>query len=324
AACIFPSPSPTASVRASSPGRSTRNRRQPRRQSPMSAIDKVLARIDADLEASLERLFALLRIPSISTDPAYAGECQRAAEHMAADLAAIGFEASVRPTAGRPMVVAHWTGAGPDKPHALFYGHYDVQPVDPLELWETPPFEPRLVARPDGSQMICARGAEDDKGQLMTFVEAARAFMGETGGLPINVTVLLEGEEESGSPSLLPFLEANREELSRDFALVCDTGMWDRDTPAVTTMLRGLVGEEFTVTAADRDLHSGLYGSAAANANHVVASVLAALHDADGRVAIPGFYDDVRELAPEIKAQWETLDFSAADFLAAVGLKLPA
>jgi acetylornithine deacetylase/succinyl-diaminopimelate desuccinylase-like protein len=236
-------------------------------------LDAALAHLDSDLDAALERLFAFLRIPSISTDPAYAGDVRRAADWLAADLTGMGFEASVRPTAGHPMVVAHDLRAGPGRPHVLFYGHYDVQPVDPLALWTAPPFEPALAVMPDGSRRITGRGAADDKGQLMTFVEACRAILAADGVLPVNVTILSEGEEESGSPSLVPFLEANRTELSRDVALVCDTNMWNRETPGITTMLRGLVGEEVTVVCADQDLHSGMFGGAAWNPIHALARV---------------------------------------------------
>ena len=193
----------------------------------------------------------------------------------------------------------------------LFYGHYDVQPVDPLELWHHDPFEPSIETRPDGSKEIQARGSSDDKGQLMTFIEACRAWKAVTGKLPIRVTVLLEGEEESGGVNLPPFLEANKAELKADVALICDTGMWDKATPAITTTLRGLCGEEITIHAADRDLHSGFYGSAAANPNHVLARILADLHDADGRVTIPGFYDGVPELPEALRESWAKLDFSA-------------
>lgn len=287
-------------------------------------LDAVLTRIDAGFPASLDRLLDLLRIPSISTDPAYRAECRRAAEWLAGELAAIGFDAAVRDTPGHPMVVAHWTKAGPEAPHVLFYAHYDVQPVDPLDLWASPPFEPVVAAGPNGRERITARGASDDKGQLMTFVEACRAYVETTGGLPINVTILSEGEEESGSPSLVPFLEANRAELSHDVALVCDTGMWDEDTPAVTTMLRGLVGEEVTITCADQDLHSGMYGGAALNPIHVLARILAGLHDDTGRVTLAGFYDGVPELDPAVRANWDGLGFDGAAFLGAVGLSAPA
>ena len=287
----------------------------------MSDITPVLATLDDGLDGSLDRLFELLRIKSISTDPAFAGDCRTAAEWLAGDLTSIGFEASVRDTPGHPMVVAHHDGDGP---HVLFYGHYDVQPVDPLNLWNADPFDPAVKEDEAGRKTIVGRGASDDKGQLMTFVEACRAFKAAHGKLPCKVTILFEGEEESGSPSLKPFLEANREELKADFALVCDTGMWDRETPAISAGLRGLVGEEVTVTAASRDLHSGLYGGAAANPIHILARVLADLHDEEGRVTIPGFYDGVEETPPQILKQWETLGRSAEDFLGDIGLSIPA
>ncbi|MCR4281682.1 MAG: M20/M25/M40 family metallo-hydrolase [Bauldia sp.] len=284
-------------------------------------LDTVLKRIDDNLAASLDRLFALLRIDSISTDPAYGDSCRRAADWLVAELTGIGFEASARPTAGHPIVVGHHAGRGP---HALFYAHYDVQPADPLALWETPPFEPTMVTAPDGRKWIAARGAADDKGQLMTFVEAARAWKEVTGSLPLRVTVCLEGEEETGGTNLRPFLEANAAELKADIALICDTGMWDRKRGAITTSLRGLVGQEVVVTASDRDLHSGMYGSAARNPIHVLSAMLAALHDEDGRVTLPGFYDGVDELPPEIRRQRDGLGFDAAEFLGDVGLSIPA
>ncbi len=289
----------------------------------MANLDSVLACLDLNLDRALGRLTELLKIPSISTDPAYAADCRRAAEYLAGDLDAIGFDASVRDTDGHPMVVAHHDG--PDgAPHVLFYGHYDVQPVDPLELWESPPFEPTIRDMPDGTKRIVARGSADDKGQLMTFVEACRAYKADTGGLPCKVTIFLEGEEESGSPSLNPFLDANRAELSADVALVCDTNMWDRQTPAISTGLRGLVGEEVTIKAASRDLHSGYFGGAAQNPIRVLARILADIHDEDGRVTIPGFYDGVDELPDEVRAIWDDLDFSESEFLGQVGLSVPA
>ncbi len=163
------------------------------------------------------------------------------------------------------MVVAHHDAASADAPHVLFYGHYDVQPVDPIELWESDPFAPAIKDMGTGRKILTGRGTSDDKGQLMTFVEAVRAYKEIKGALPVRITILFEGEEESGSPSLKPFLEANAAELKADYALVCDTGMWDGDTPAISAGLRGLVGEEVTINAADRDLHSGMFGGAAAN-----------------------------------------------------------
>jgi acetylornithine deacetylase/succinyl-diaminopimelate desuccinylase-like protein len=288
----------------------------------MSDLDAVLARVDADLDAAVDRLFETLRIKSISTDPAYAADTRACAEWHAADLTAIGFDAAVRDTPGHPMVVAHDRAASGAS--VLFYGHYDVQPVDPLALWDHDPFEPSVETRADGSKMIVARGAADDKGQLMTFVEACRAWKAATGGLPRPVTILLEGEEESGGASLPPFLDANADELRADVALICDTNMWDKDTPAITTSLRGLCGEEIIIHAADRDLHSGFYGSAARNPNHVLARILADLRDADGRITVPGFYDGVPELPEALHASWGKLGFSEQEFLGEVGLSVPA
>ncbi|MEA2952412.1 MAG: hypothetical protein QOJ96_1932 [Alphaproteobacteria bacterium] len=288
----------------------------------MSSLDAVLDRIDRDLDHSIERLFAFLRIQSISTDPAYKDQCQAAAKHVADDLASIGFNADIRPTSGHPVVVGKsGDGAGP---RVLFYGHYDVQPVDPLELWETPPFEPRIATLPDGRKIIVARGACDDKGQVMTFIEACRAFKAVTGKLPLPITMMIEGEEECGSAHLFDFVKANAAELKQDLALVCDTSMWDPQTPMVTTSLRGLVYEEVKLTCADRDLHSGLFGGAAQNPIRVLAKIIAALHDEQGRVTIPGFYDGVSELPPDIKADLAGLNLTPEDFLAPVGLKVPA
>lgn len=288
----------------------------------MAAPDRILNDIDRDLDNSLERLFAFLRIPSISTDPAYAAECRKAAEWLKGDLAAMGFDASLRETGGHPVVLAHYPKPG--TPHVLFYGHYDVQPVDPLELWETPPFEPRMATLPDGRTVISARGACDDKGQVMTFVEACRAFKAIDGELPVGVTLLIEGAEENGSEFLPEWVAANREELKADVALVCDTGMWDRDTPAITSSLRGLAYFEVTVRCADRDLHSGLFGGAAANPIRVLSRIIADLHDDQGRVTVPGFYDGVHETPPEVLEQWRGLDLTPENFLGTVGLNQPA
>ena len=229
----------------------------------MSTLDAVLSRIDQDIDQSLERLFALLRIASVSTDPAFKPQCRAAAEHVASDLRSIGFDTSVRPTEGHPVVVGKSNGA--KGPRVLFYGHYDVQPVDPLDLWKTPPFEPRIETLPGGRKIIVARGACDDKGQAMTFIEACRAFKAVTGKLPLNITTMIEGEEECGSQHLFGFVRDNADEFKLDLALVCDTAMWNADTPSVTTSLRGLVYEEVKITCADRDLHSGLFGGAAQN-----------------------------------------------------------
>ncbi len=289
----------------------------------MTALAPVLDAIDTEFDNSLERLFDLVRIKSISTDPAFKADCRRAAEWLVDDLKSIGFEASLRDTEGHPMVVGHHDGPGPNAPHVLFYGHYDVQPVDPLSLWVDDPFDPK-VKEDNGVKIITGRGSSDDKGQLMTFVEACRAYKAVHGALPCRVTILFEGEEESGSPSLHPFLKANADELKADFAMVCDTGMWDAETPAITTGLRGLTGEEVTIHAADRDLHSGMYGGAAANPIRVLAKILADMHDETGRVTIPGFYDGVEETPQQIKQSWDALGMTAEKFLGEVGLSVPS
>lgn len=285
-------------------------------------LAQVLDKVDADLDASLARLFDWLKIASISTDPAYKDECVEAAEWLNGQLVGIGFESGLRPTGGHPVVLGHARRA--DKPHVLFYGHYDVQPVDPLELWERPPFDPTLITLPDGRKAIGARGACDDKGQVMTFIEACRAWKAVTGELPLSVTALVEGAEEDGSKFLPEFVEANKSELEADIGLVCDTGMWDSDTPAITSSLRGLVYEEIIVRCADRDLHSGAFGGAAQNPVRVLSRIIADLHDADGRVALPGFYEGVHETPPEVLKQWKGLDLTADNFLGPIGLRNPA
>ena len=284
------------------------------------SLDAVLARIDAELPQALDRLMDLLRIPSISTDPAFKPDCARAADWLVDDLRSLGFEAASRPTPGHPMVVAH---GGTGGRHLLFYGHYDVQPVDPLSLWDRDPFDPQVQDTPKG-KVIRARGASDDKGQLMTFLEACRAWKAVHGTLPCRLTIFLEGEEESGSPSLIPFMQENAAELRADLALICDTGLFEDAVPAITTMLRGLAKSEFTLHAADRDLHSGMYGGLARNPIHVLTRILAGLHDDEGRVTVPGFYDDVAELPDSLRQQWQALAFDHARYLGDVGLSVPS
>ncbi|MFV0301437.1 MAG: M20/M25/M40 family metallo-hydrolase, partial [Paracoccus sp. (in: a-proteobacteria)] len=283
-------------------------------------LNDVLAELDRDRPAALERLLGFLRIPSISTDPAHRGDVRNAAEWLRNELESLGFDAAIRDTTGHPMVVAH-SGPGGARP-LLFYGHYDVQPVDPLDLWQRPPFEPEVQDTAAGP-VIRGRGAADDKGQLMTFVEACRAWKAVHGALPAGLTLLFEGEEESGSPSLRPFLKENAGELGASLALICDTGMYADGRPAITTQLRGLVGEEVIVRAADRDLHSGSFGGLAANPIMILARALAALKDDNGRVTLPGFYDGVQDLTEELRRDWAALGFDAAEFLGRVGLKYP-
>jgi acetylornithine deacetylase/succinyl-diaminopimelate desuccinylase-like protein len=247
---------------------------------------------------------------------------QKAADHLAADIASIGFATDVRPTAGHPAIVGKSNGNS--GAHVLFYGHYDVQPVDPLDLWHRPPFEPVVTDHADGRKIIVARGAEDDKGQLMTFVEACRAWKNVTGSLPLNVTILIEGEEEIGSKNFGPFLDKNKKDLAADFVLVCDTGMWDQNTPAITTSLRGLVYDEVRIKAANRDLHSGIFGGGAQNPICVLTRILGSIHDDNGHITIPGFYDGVKDLPPDILAQWKSLNLSPETFLKPIGLSVPA
>ncbi|MBU2962203.1 M20/M25/M40 family metallo-hydrolase [Citreicella sp. C3M06] len=284
------------------------------------SLDAVLARIDSDLPAATERLLELLRIPSISTDPAYKADCDRAADWLVADLQSLGVSASKRPTPGHPMVVGHYDGDGP---HILFYGHYDVQPVDPLSLWKRDPFDPAIEDTPKG-KVIRGRGAADDKGQLMTFIEACRAFKAEHGKLPCKITFFLEGEEESGSPSLIPFMKENADELNAELALICDTGLFESRVPAIMTMLRGLLGEEFTITGPDKDLHSGMYGGLAMNPARVMTRILGQLFDDNGVIQVPELYEGVPVLSNELKAQWEGLGFDHQRFLGDVGLSEPA
>ena len=280
------------------------------------SLDAVLSRIDSDLDASFDRLMELLRIPSISTDPAYKDQCDRAADWLVADLKSLGVAAGKRETPGHPMVVGHVEGDGP---HLLFYGHYDVQPVDPLNLWNRDPFDPEIQDTAKG-RVIRGRGAADDKGQLMTFVEACRAWKAVNGTLPCRITFFFEGEEESGSPSLVPFMKENAEELKADLALICDTGLFDSRVPAITTMLRGLLGEELTITAASKDLHSGMFGGPAINPIRVLSKIIASLHDENGRITVPNFYDGVPEISEEQKEQWSGLGFDARSFLGGVDL----
>ena len=279
-------------------------------------LDAVLSRIDDQMPEAVDRLMDLLRIPSISTDPAWKADCARAADWLVKELTSLGFTAEARPTPGHPMVVARHQGPGP---HLLFYGHYDVQPVDPLSHWDRPPFEPAIEETPNGP-VIRGRGASDDKGQLMTFLEACRAYKDVTGTLPGNLTIFFEGEEESGSPSLIPFLQAHRDELSCDLALICDTSMVSPGVPSIAGQLRGMLKEEFTLKGPRIDLHSGHYGGPALNPLREISKLIASFHDDQGRVAVEGFYDGVSEVPEDLKRQWETCGFNEADYLAHAGM----
>ena len=286
-------------------------------------IQALIAHANANLPASQLRWFDLLRIPSISAQPEHANDCAKAAAWIAGQLNEIGFAAQVRKTAGHPVVVAHHPGPGGDAPHILYYGHYDVQPADPLDLWKSDPFEPTLVDGPHG-QRVVARGAVDDKGQTMMWLEALRAWHEKAGGPPARITVLIEGEEEIGSKNLEAFLEENAEELRADVVVISDTNMWDIDTPAISTRLRGLLYTQIDITAANRDLHSGMYGGSALNPINLLTRILGDLQDSDGTILIPGFYDGVEELPQELRRQWAALGFDEKKFLGDIGLSVPA
>ncbi len=283
------------------------------------SLNDVLNRIDTDVDTATQRLLEFLRIPSISTDPAFKADCDAAADWLVADLASIGIDAQKCPTPGHPMVMGHIDSDNTDAPHLLFYGHYDVQPVDPLDLWDSPPFEPALEETPNGT-VIRGRGSSDDKGQLMTFVEACRAWKAVHGTFPCRIIFFFEGEEESGSPSLIPFLEANKDALKADIAVICDTGMVSRGVPSVASQLRGMLKEEFTLTGPKIDLHSGFYGGPGLNPLREISNIIASFHDAEtGAVAVEGFYDGVSQVPDDILQQWANCGFDEADYFATAG-----
>lgn len=295
-------------------------------------MEAVLQYVDGNREAALERLMALLRIPSISTQKSHRDDCRRAAGWLVRELQELGFSAGLREVSwaepGHPMVVGHdERNVGKVKSgqrHVLFYGHYDVQPTDPDALWKTDPFEPCIREDEAGRKVIVARGASDDKGQVMTFIEACRAWKAVHGDLPVAVSFLLEGEEESGGENLLPFLKANRDEMRADVALICDTAMPDRKTPAITTSLRGTVAEEVELVAASQDLHSGMYGNAAANPAFLLCQLISSLRDEEGRITLPGFYDGVSLPDEQTRQQWRELYPDDSALLGEVGLSRAA
>lgn len=280
----------------------------------------LLSAVDTELDQSVERWRDFLSIPSIGTDPAYDADTRRAASWLVEQLTELGFDVSLRETPGQPMVVGHYKPANVSGPHLLYYGHYDVQPVDPLELWDTPPFEPTLQDGPNGKRMV-ARGAVDDKGQVMTWLEAFRAYRAVHGELPCQITVFIEGEEEGGGTNLEPFMIANQDELKADICVISDTGMLGPDSPAITTMLRGIVYCEVALHGPSQDLHSGMFGGAVVNPINALTKLLANLHDDDNRVTLPGFYDQVTELSDEQRTQWDNADFDQADFLQTAGFE---
>ena len=268
-------------------------------------MSDVLKYVEENLGRFRTELYDFLRIPSISAKSEHDGDTRRTAEWFAEKLVAAGLESEIVETPGHPIVVGEWRGAGPDAPTVLIYGHYDVQPPEPLELWTSPPFEP---TERDGR--IYARGSADDKGQLYMHVKALEAHLVTGSALPINVVVVAEGEEEVGSPNLVPFVEANRDRLACDIVLISDTGMYAEGLPSVGFSLRGLAYFEIHVHGARSDLHSGEYGGAVKNPGNALAQIVASLHDENGAVAIAGFYDDVVEWDEETRAQIAALPHS--------------
>ena len=280
----------------------------------MTTTERVLAYLQANHDRILGELIEFAAIPSVSTDPAHAADVRAAALWVADALARAGpFTVRTIPTAGNPVVYAEWLGA-PGKLTVLVYGHYDVQPADPLEQWQSPPWTP--VVR-DGR--LYARGVSDDKAPMLIPIRVAEAFFAVTGGLPVNVKCVFEGEEEIGSPSLDAFIRDNTELLAADVVLSADGAMWRINEPSLTVASRGLVGLELIVTGASKDLHSGRHGGGIANPLHAMARLIASLHDADGRVAVAGFYDRVRELTSLDRAAIAALPFDEGAYLAQVG-----
>jgi acetylornithine deacetylase/succinyl-diaminopimelate desuccinylase-like protein len=271
--------------------------------------------LDEHADARLESYKELVRIPSISALPEHAADCRRTAEWIAADLERIGMEhAEVSETGGHPIVYADWLHA-PNAPTVLVYCHYDVQPVDPLDLWTSPPFEPVV----DGNRIL-GRGVADDKGQLHLHLRATEALLATRDGLPVNLKFVFEGEEESSSVHLEPWLTANRDRLAADFALISDTGFFEGNLPAITVGLRGLMYAQIDVTGTAVDLHSGGYGGAVQNPANALATIIAGLKGSDGRIRIPGFYDDVVELTPADRERFASLPFDEAEYQSRLGL----
>ncbi len=278
----------------------------------MNALDSYL---EEHSERHLAEFFDFLRIPSISTDPDHKGDVGRCADYLVTELKRIGFQAEACATPGHPIVYAEWLGAE-GAPTVLLYGHYDVQPADPLELWNSPPFEPTIV---DGA--VYARGAADDKGQVFGHVKALEALMTVEGKLPLNLKLVIEGEEESGSVNLDTFLESNKARLAADVVVVSDTGMIDRETPSIVYALRGLSYHQIDVYGPNRDLHSGMYGGAVDNPLNALCHIVSKLKDEDGNITIPGFYDSVRELTDAERAEIARLPFDSAGFLGEIEAK---
>jgi acetylornithine deacetylase/succinyl-diaminopimelate desuccinylase-like protein len=280
--------------------------------------------VPADLEQWLtqhdarihDELFEFLRIPSISARSEHNADTRRAADWLHTKLAGIGFTSAVHETAGHPVVLAEWRKAGPSAPTLLIYGHYDVQPAEPLELWTSPAFEPTIR---DGK--LFARGSVDDKGQLWVHVKALEAHLAVRGTLPVNVIVLAEGEEEVGSEHLTPFIEQHKARLACDGVVISDSAMFAPGIPSILSSLRGLAYFEINVEGPNSDLHSGMYGGAVVNPGMALARILATMHDAKGKVAIKGFYDGIKPFTAAVRKGMKQLPFKDARFMRELGVK---
>lgn len=278
-------------------------------------LDEALSYAAANRERFLAELKEVLTIPSISTDPLHKADMQQGAEWMSSQLKAIGMDdVRIMPTKGHPVVYGAWQRAGDSAPTVMIYGHYDVQPPDPLELWASPPFEPEV--RED---CLFARGSADMKGQVVASLKAIES-MARTGGIPVNIKWLIEGEEEIGSEHLDAFIVENKELLACDFCLNPDAGILSADEPSITTGLRGLAYFELRVTGPSKDLHSGLYGGIVHNPAQVIAELIAGMHDAKGKVLLPGFYDRVRRLSKEERRGFSKLPLSTKLYLKETGV----
>lgn len=276
----------------------------------MSNLEAILEDVDANMPASVDKLLEFLSFPSVSSQPEGKSGILACANWLKSELGELCSDVQLVMTEGHPLVMAR-APSGSGGPRVLFYGHYDVQPAEPLEAWITPPFQPDMRDE-DGLTRIYARGASDSKSQVWSVVEAFRAWKRSAGDVPIDAIILLEGEEETGSPSLPEFVAAYRDALSCDVAFICDSDMWSPTRPAITTRLKGLVHEKVTIHAPNGDLHSGHFGNVALNPVRVLARILASIHDDQGRVAIDGFYDDVEPVPSSLRQQWAALDTEEA------------
>jgi acetylornithine deacetylase/succinyl-diaminopimelate desuccinylase-like protein len=278
--------------------------------------DSLLQYLREHEEKHLEELKDLLSIPSVSAQEKHKADCLRAAEWVAENLRASGVTARVEPTGGHPIVYGEWM-RDPSAPTVLVYGHYDVQPPEPLGEWSSPPFDPTVR-----NGKLWARGATDDKGQMFTHLKAAEAHARVSGGPPLNVKYLIEGEEETSVANLVRYIETHREQLKADAAVVSDTAMYDPERPAITYSLRGIVYYQIDVRGPSHDLHSGVYGGAVANPAEVVSRILSSLKDSkSGRVKIPGFYDDVVRPSKEEKKNFKRLPFSDKEYRKELGVE---